>query len=224
MDDSDVFIIEVVGEGKTDIGPATPNPVIELPTTGVVPILLHKLCGLPATMRVKRRKESFLQGKTLEQKVKFSKRQANYNGAAGFVCVFDTEGDHPAKLQEICRGRDAEHHNFPAAVGVAHPCIEAWLLSDGKAIARGTLQTTLPVAPPARPEDLPAPCRDKITNPKLVLGRCAGESRPLAMADTSAIAAHIQDLDLLRARCPMSFASFADEVEARIRPIFADAG
>jgi len=83
MDDSDVFIIEVVGEGETDIGPATPNPVIELPTTGVVPILLHKLCGLPATMRVKRRKESFLQGKTLEQKVKFSKRQAKYNGAAG---------------------------------------------------------------------------------------------------------------------------------------------
>ncbi len=220
MSEPRVFVIEIVGEGKTDIGPTTREPGIELPTTGVVPIFLYKLCGQPDSMRVKRRKEAFLQGKTLEQKVKFSKRQAKYNGAAGAVFVFDTEGEHPRKLQDICRGRDAEHTDFPAAVGVAHPCIEAWLLSDGRAIARRSSQATLAEAPPESPEDLPAPCRDKIHNPKLVLACCAGKDRPLAMSETTAIASHMNDMDLIRARCPIGFAPFADEVMTLIRPIF----
>ena len=220
MPDSKVFIIEIVGEGKTDIGSTMRDPVIALPTTGVVPILLHKLCGDPDSMRVKCRKESFLPGKTLEQKAIFSKRQAHYNGSAGFVYVVDTEGDHPEKRLQICKGRDAELQDFPAAVGVAHACIEAWLLSDAKAIARGVGKTSLAEQPPEHPETLPAPCKDGNNNPKVVLARCAGMDRKLGMTETTEIASHIKDMNLIRDRCPISFAPFADEVETRIRPIF----
>ena len=220
MPDEKMIVIEVVGEGKTDIGPTSREPGVESPTTGVVTILLHKLCGCPNSMKVIRRKEAFLVGKTLEQKVKFSKRQAKYNRSAGFVCVVDTEGDHPEKLRQLCKGRDAELHDFPAAVGVAHACIEAWLLSDAKAIARGVDMTPLAEQPPERPEGLPAPRKDGKNNPKVVLARCAGKPPDLASSETSMIAAHMKDMNLIRARCPIGFAPFADEVGARIRPLF----
>src|SRR5438309_8522462 len=42
------IVIEVVGEGKTDIGPTAPEPKAEPPTVGVVPVILFKLCGEPA--------------------------------------------------------------------------------------------------------------------------------------------------------------------------------
>src|ERR1022692_3220739 len=69
-------VIEIFGEGKTDIGKVT-DP--EVPKTGVVAVLLHTLCGRPANMRVKRKAGSFLIGKGWTQKVKFAKRQAFYN-------------------------------------------------------------------------------------------------------------------------------------------------
>jgi hypothetical protein len=221
MPNPDEVIIEVVGEGKTDIGPTIPEPKVELPAVGIVPILIHRICKMPASMRVKRRKLAFLQqGKTLEQKVKFSKRQAKYNGSAGFVFVIDSEGDHPKQLDQITRGRDAEHPDFPAAIGVAHPCIEAWLLSDARAIARALELNPLPQDPPEHPETLPAPCRDRANNPKLALGRCAGKAT-LSTSETTKIAGQMRDLDLIRARCPLGFAPFALEVEHRIAPIFA---
>ncbi len=213
-------VIEVVGEGKTDIGPTTPGAKVESPTVGVVPVLLHRLCGEPASMRVKRRKVAFLQGKSLEQKVKFSKRQAKYNGSAGFVFVIDSEGDHPNQVEALARGRDAVHPDFPAAVGVAHPCIEAWLLSDRKAIIRALKVNALAEIPSDHPEMLPAPRHDRAKNPKSTLARCAGRVNPLATSETTAIALHL-DMESTRTRCPQSFAPFADEVEANIRPIFA---
>ena len=65
-------VIDIVGEGKVDRGRGDDQP--EPPTTGVVPILVHRLCDQPATMRVRRRPPLFLQGKGLWQKVRFAKR------------------------------------------------------------------------------------------------------------------------------------------------------
>lgn len=127
-------MIDIIGEGKSDLGRGDKQP--GPPSNGVVPVLVHRLCNEPETMQVRRRPVPFLQGKRLWQKVRFAKRQALYGGSAGLVFVLDTEGNHPGVLQELKRGRDYELLDYPAAVGVAHPCIEAWLLADAKAISR----------------------------------------------------------------------------------------
>jgi hypothetical protein len=210
-------IIEIVGEGKTDFGKGGDQP--EAPTAGVVPILVHRLCDRPGSMRVRRRPLPSLQRKSLWQKVQFAKRQAYYNGSAGFAFVVDTEGDHPGQLEQLQRGRDFELREYPAAVGVAHPCIEAWLLADASAISR-VLGLAQRADVPEAPESLPAPCKDRKQNPKAVLGRCAGQERPLSSAQTTRIVQEIRDLDAIRTRCPISFAPFAEDVVGIIRPLF----
>ena len=210
-------VIEIVGEGKTDLGPGGDGP--ERPISGVVPILVHQLCDRPASMHVLRRPLPFLQGKGFWRKVRFAKRQAFHGGSAGLVFVLDTEGNHPGQLRELCRGRDFELPEYPAAVGVAHPCIEAWLLADASAISRALTLDRQPEVP-SEPESMPAPRKDRVRNPKLFLGRCAGLNRPLSSAETSRIAREIRDLEAIRSRCPSSFGPFADEVIRSIRPIF----
>ena len=54
-------VIEIVGEGRTDSGRGGNQP--ERPTTGVVPIIVHRLCNQPEPMRIRRRPLPFLQGK-----------------------------------------------------------------------------------------------------------------------------------------------------------------
>jgi hypothetical protein len=210
-------IIEIVGEGRTDSGRGGIQP--EIPTTGVVPVLVHRLCNEPDSMRVRRRPLPFLQGKGLWQKVRFAKRQAFNSGSAALVFVLDTEGNHPAQLDKLRRGRDFELSEYPAAIGVAHPCLEAWLLSDGAAITRA-IGLALQPDVPTEPELLPAPHHDRSHNPKIILGRCASLNRPLSSKETTKIALEIRDLNTIRARCPTSFAPFADEVTGRITPIF----
>jgi hypothetical protein len=208
-------VIDIVGEGKTDRGQGADRP--EAPTDGVV--LVHRLCDRPDSMRVRRRPLPFLQGKGLWQKVRFAKRNAFNSGSAGLVFVLDTEGDHPGQLEQLQRGRDSELLDYPAAVGVAHPCVEAWLLADASAIARA-LGLARRVDVPAEPESLPAPCKDRDQNPKAVLGRCVGRNRPLSSAETTGIVHAIRHLNLIRTRCPIGFAPFADEVVGIIKPIF----
>lgn len=211
------IVNEVVGEGKTDHGRGGEGP--GPPTAGVVPVIVHRLCDRPASMLVKRRPLPFLQGKGLWQKVRFAKRQAFNSGSAGLVFVLDTEGNHPAQLEQLLQGRDAGLVDYPTAVGVTHPCIEAWLLADAAAIARALSLAGRPEVPEA-PESLPAPAKDRDRNPKAVLGRCCGQSRTLSSAETTRIALEIRDLAAIRDRCPISFAPFADEVLGIIGPLF----
>ena len=156
------LVIEIVGEGRTDSGRGGDKP--EVPTNGV-PILVHRLCDQPEAMMVRRRPLPFLQGKGLWQKVRFAKRQAFNSSSAGLVFVLDTEGNHPGQLEQLRRGRDSELSEFPTAIGIAHPCIEAWLLSDASAIARAMGQTQQPDTP-IEPESLPAPHKERNQNPK----------------------------------------------------------
>ena len=161
----------------------------------------------------------FLQGKGLWQKVRFAKRQAFNSGSAGLVFVLDTEGDHPGQRDQLWRGRDSELLDYPAAIGVAHPCIEAWLLADASAITRA-MGLTHRADVPEEPESLPAPRKDRNQNPKAVLGRCAGRNQTLSAAETTRIVQEIRDLSAIRDRCPIGFAPFADEVIGIIKPVF----
>lgn len=162
-------VIEICGEGKGDLGK---DSAMEEPKAGVVPILVHAMCGKPPEMRVKRRSVPSLQGKGLAQKVKFAKRQAFYNKSAALVFVMDSEGNHKQRIKELKEGRDSGLPDFPAAVGVAHPCIEAWLLADAAPIYKAHNLSVLPTVPDT-PEDLPAPRHDGKNNPKVALANCA---------------------------------------------------
>lgn len=210
---------ELFGEGKTDIGKGEGVPV--RPTSGVLPCLLHALCGKPSSMLLKRRPVSFLHGKGWAQKVQFAKRQAYYNKSAGVVFVMDTEGKQRERMEELTKGRDAELPEYPMAVGAPHPCIEVWLLADPAAIKKGLGFGQSPQVP-ENLESLPAPCQDRRRNPKTILAECCGvKGSELTTAHKARIAAEIRVLQRLRDRCPTSFAPFADEVEQRIRPLFS---
>jgi hypothetical protein len=213
MPDS-VVVLQFYGEGVTDVGPQTTKPVP--PSRGVVTILVHALCGTTPQLRVRSAHYAHLHGKKkLWQKVKFAKRQSFYDkGVSGVVFVMDSEGI-PEVINELIQGRDAEHADFPMAVGMAHPCVEAWLLCDAKAIQSACC---LPATPPvsAHPETLPAPQQNRGVNPKTELKRVAGVE---SAAQKDAIARQIKDFAVLRAACPKGFAPFADEIEQRIKPL-----
>lgn len=209
------IVIEIFGEGKTDLGSDLgPQP----PDKGVLPILVHRLCGRPERMLAKRRAYAFLQGKGLSQKVCFAKRQARYNGSAGAVFVMDSEGeekDRRMRHHELTSGRDRELRDFPMAIGVAQPCIEAWLLADGRAIGRALGINPVP-AVPDDPEGLPAPKSDRLHNPKAVLANLGVASA----AEKDAVVRAMNDMDLVCQRCSRGFAPFVEEVQQQIRPLF----
>jgi hypothetical protein len=208
-------VVEIFGEGSTDVGPLSTQPVE--PRHGVVVILTHKLCGEPFAMRVKPQHFAHLRGRGLWQKVRFAKRQAVYNaGTAGVVFVVDTEGDEK-RIAELRRGRDHEFLDFPMAVGAAHPCIETWLLSDASAIRRAVGLNHQPQLP-EQPEQLPAPLKDRRYNPKTELARVCGATAAAARKDS--IAFELRNLPLIRERCPIGFEPFAAEIELRIKPLF----
>jgi len=181
------------------------------------------LCGNPLEMRVLPRALQFLHGKGLWKKAQFAKRQARNYGSAGVVFVMDSEGGPKALAKrqgDLEKGRDHELPEFPMAVGVAHPCIEAWLLADASAIRRAVCLAKDPEVPP-EPEKCPAPCQDEEENPKRLLANAAGTGKKSLSADEcDRIAKAISDVDLVCRRCPQGFAPFADEVRARIRPLF----
>lgn len=211
--------IHFFSEGKTDLGEGVE---LDTATTGVVPILVRTLCGKPDGMRVRRRRYAHLEGKGLWQKVRFAKWQARGSSAAA-VFVVDSEGDVTVmkkELAELERGRDASGASLPMAVGVAQPCIEAWLLADPSAIRRGLHLANQPNTPD-EPEMLPAPCDNPDNNPKTALAAACGSPKgDLAARQKWAITAAMDDMAAVRNRCPQGFDPFADEVEEHIRPLF----
>jgi hypothetical protein len=209
-----LVVLQFYGEGVTDVGPQTTKPV--LASRGIVPILVHALCGSKPQLRARSAHYAHLHGKKLWQKVKFAKRQSFYDkGVSGVVFVMDSEGISEV-INELIQGRDAELAEFPMAVGMAHPCIEAWLLCDAKAIQfAGSLPTTPQLG--ASPEKLPAPQQNRSVNPKTELKRIAGVE---SVSQKEAIATKIKDFTVVRTACPKGFAPFADEIKQRIRPLF----
>jgi hypothetical protein len=193
------LIVELFGEGKTDIGKA--EAIATPPDGGVLPRLVHALCQYPPNMLVKRRTIAFLQGKGWVQKVKFAKRQAPYNGSAGVVIVLDSEGQQAQRMQELTEGRGDELSGCPLAVGAPHPCIEVWLLADPAAITKGMGLSKRPQVPEDL-ESLPAPCHDRKHNPKTILVACCGlQKSELTTTEKDRIAANIRSLAVQRYAC-----------------------
>lgn len=214
-DQSTEIVIEIFGEGSTDVGSMTHLP--SRADSGVVPILTRRLCGDPVQMRTRRMPYMFLREKRRWQKVRGAKRNAKINGSAGCVFVLDSEGDQQSVEAELTKSR-VEYPDFPMAIGIAHPCIEAWLLSDASAIRRGLKLQQKPIVP-ADPESLPAPQRDRSNNPKAVLAACHTNNRHPNLAEKSAIAEHLI-LETAASVCP-SFAAFVTEIRERIAiPLF----
>ena len=96
-------VLEIVGEGKTDLGCCKPPSP---PNKGVVPILVHRSCGKPQGMLVKRRPYSSLQGKGSREKGPVLQTAGAYNKSDGSVFVIDSEGDLTGRKKRI-GGRDA---------------------------------------------------------------------------------------------------------------------
>ncbi len=215
MDNKHV-IIQIIGEGKTESGRDRSD--LQSPVSGVLRIIISKLCGNPIDLEIIFKPFHSLQQGGLDRKAQFARRQAYYSKYSGVVLVVDTDGDHPHKIEALKKGRDSCQIQLPMAVGVAHPCIESWLLADAKAIHKAL---DLPECPnvPDKPEELPAPREDRAINPKTELGKCTNSKRELSVKEMSSIAAKIRDFKILRERCPKSFAPFADEVESRIKPL-----
>jgi hypothetical protein len=216
----DGVVVEIFGEGRTDIGR---NGGSQRPTTGVVPILMHRLCGRPETMRVKRTGIPFLHnvgGRGLHRKVTAARKLAQQNRSDAAVFVMDSEGDLDGTRGELSKGRDLGPSSVPMAIGVAHPCIESWLLTDASAIQRALGLGQVPEVPD-EPEALPAPNQNRKRNPKTELaGIAASRKRELSAEQKERIASAMSDMGLLRTRCPLGFAPFADEVEEQIHPLF----
>ncbi|MCI0638910.1 MAG: DUF4276 family protein [Gemmataceae bacterium] len=148
------LVIEIVGDGKAETGSTSDKP--EDPQSGVVTILVYRLCGSPESMKVRRRAPIRLRkGTQLWRRVEQTKVRACDQGDAGLVYVVDSEGNNPVKLRlPLEQGRDAKRRDFPMAIGVAHPCLEAWLLADSAAIQKSHKLNEQPNLPP-EPEALP---------------------------------------------------------------------
>lgn len=210
MSRSDTLVIDYFSDGKANLA--------------VVPLIVRTICGRSRDIYARENPIRFLQrsvsGSGWSQKATAARKLANDNRASGAVFVIDSEGDIRRQAQ-LTAGRDRGPTDVPMAVGVAHPCIEAWLLVDGTAIRRGLALEKTPETPPL-PESLPESGRTKGKEAKRRLQQCAEMPKPLSATQMSAIATAINkhSLPLLRTGCPLGFAPFAEEVEERIRPLF----
>lgn len=210
MSRNDTIVIDFFSDGKANLA--------------VVPPLVRAICGRPRNMYPRENPIRFLQrsesGSGWTQKAAAARKLANHSDADGAVFVIDTEGDLQRR-EQLAAGRDLGPEEVPMVVGAAHPCIEAWLLVDATAIQRGLALDDVPQTP-EEPESLPRSKRTAGQEAKRVLKECVKQRKPLSADAMGRIAAALNEhsLPLLRRRCPLGFAPFADEVEERIRPLF----
>ena len=90
-------------------------------------------------------------------------------------------GRSPDTTEGVAARTGFELPAYPTAVGVAHPCIEAWLLADAPAISRALGFTQRANVPESLNRCRPR-ARTGSRIPKAAVGRCAGQDRPLSSA------------------------------------------
>ncbi len=186
-------------------------------------ILLRRACGLEADTDelrvVPRSLLDFQRKRSLTQRVKLARRAASDFGHDGIAIVHDSEGHSPkSKRMEMEAGRDTERSSFPTVIGLAVPCLEAWLSADGTAIKRGLRLNERPTVP-ERPEEFRT---GKAPGPhyKRHLAQLAGAAKKDLSAIEKSKIAELIDLTSLVEHCP-SFQAFADEIADRLAPLFA---
>ncbi len=222
--------IDIYGEGKTDVGDRQNADGLSLPNQGVIPILVYRLCGEPPRMRVRRYGMPFqMKAKGgLQEKSRLAKMQSRDQKADALVFVVDADGDdafRKAKWDQLDTGRNRVPNGPPMAVGVAQPCIEAWLIvhfwpksapTTGGASLSGPSNV---LASYSSPEDLPGDSADS-AHPKRVLAALRNQqTQDLDAKEKWEIARQV-DLQEIEQKCPKSFLPFAQEVHGNIAPLF----
>ncbi len=217
------IVIDIVVEGRADGGVFNDKP--EPPMSGIVTLFVHRLCQSPSHMLVRRQRVPFLMNahKPWRRLVQ-AKDRAAIAKSAGLVYVVDTESTDSGVLKQMRKSHlpppKSRHDQFPAALGFAHPCIEAWLLCDAVAIKKAAGVPAIPPLP-AAPESLPGAPKNKpgAFYKRYLADLVKASKDDLAAKDKWIIVVSINDLKSVRDACPC-FHAFASEIESKIAPLY----
>ena len=130
---------------------------------------------------------------------------AERHGFHAVVILMDHDG-YESRPKSAAFAQEATVTLFPRAVGIAVQSFDAWFLADHSA-----LSTVLEVKVDMQPDP------ETISDPKMrcqTLNEIANSGRSLR--DVYSIVAAIMNLDILRQRCPIGFAVFAERA-ARLK-------
>lgn len=127
---------------------------------------------------------------------------AEREGFDTVVILMDHDGDD-TRLTSATYAHEARLTSLPRAVGIAVRSFDAWILADHVALS-SVLAITVDMQPNS----------ESNSDPKMVCGSlCDAAGGDWRLRDLYSAVAAIVDLEILRARCPTGFASFADRVE-----------
>lgn len=130
--------------------------------------------------------------------MKFAER----NGYDAVVILMDHDGVD-TRLKSATYAQEATVTSFPRAVGIAVRSFDAWFLADHAALSQVVSMTVHMQPDPESHSDPKKECQ--------MLNAAMAEERRLR--DFYAAIAAIVDLQILRNRCPVGFAEFANRVE-----------
>lgn len=129
-------------------------------------------------------------------------QHAEREGFDAVVILIDQDGDN-GRLKSATFAQEATLTSFPRAIGIAVRTFDAWFLADQTALSK-VLSTNVDTQPdPERIADPKGVCQ--------LLNESAGGSKRLR--DLYSEVAAVADLQILRDRCPVGFAVFAERVE-----------
>lgn len=129
-------------------------------------------------------------------------RFAEQHGFSAAVILIDHDGDD-TRLKSATYAQEAGVTRLPRAVGIAVKSFDAWFLADHAALSKVLSRN---VDRQADPEGIRSPkelCQK--------LNDSSPETRRLR--DVYSMVAAVADLQILRDRCPIGFAVFAERVE-----------
>ncbi len=235
-------VVFLVGEGPSDIGDlaVAREHRSTKPADGFMQPVLRKLADGRATLAFRGQTLKSFPAKGLTEprdalgrKARQALALAALEGATALVLVTDvdkSQGERASAVEAQRRMRavrgaiesgfatardlDDELAELPTVVATPLRMIEAWALSDAAAIAEATGQQTPPSLPSGSPEGYWGDEQDPSSNhPKCVLTRACG-TRPGRR--TYGDIARETPINVLKRRCPTSFAPFAAEVRAAL--------
>lgn len=130
-------------------------------------------------------------------------RRAEREGFGAVVILIDHDGDD-SRIKSATLAQEATVTLFPRAIGIAVRTFDAWFLADQSSLSK-VLSTNIDRQPdPERIADPKGVCQ-------MLNDRAGGGRR---VRDFYSELAAVADLEILRARCPVGFAIFAERVEA----------
>jgi hypothetical protein len=214
----------VLGDGPNEVGTEldSPLPPSRLPA---LPRLIHRLVDEPshACYRMRlfvRIPHGNGKGDAYEKKAKAAIALARELGCQAVVILRDRDRARTVnRLRPLQRGRDAaaiDGTNPPCAVGLAVETFDAWMIADGKAVAKATDCKTGRSHP--SPEGLRGQ-EQTGDHPKDWARELFGGLD--AMAEAYPKVAASVNIAFLETACPEGFAPFAEEVRQRIGPVMA---